>query len=131
MCRQKGRLFTPHTWTNGIGFYINWSMELADPDNHLPLEYPQEEPSWVPEFREAIIGPIIPDKNGLLQTFTGPGLGFQINQDRLRKYGSCYRSIPSIYTGLPDLKPSCLKAFTYRLYVVLTRMNRFMLFSIS
>ena len=38
--REKGRDFTPHTWTNGIGFYINWNMVLADKDNHLPLEYP-------------------------------------------------------------------------------------------
>ncbi len=87
MCRQNERLFTPHTWTNGIGFYINWNMLLADPDNHLPLEYPLEEPSWIPEFREGIIEPIVPDQNGLLQPFSAPGLGFKIKKDRLRKYG--------------------------------------------
>ena len=87
MCRQKNRLFTPHTWTNGIGFYINWNMVLADPQNQLPLEYPLEEPSWVPQFREGIIDPIIPDKDGMLYPFTKPGLGFEIRKDLLRKYG--------------------------------------------
>ena len=62
---MKGRGFSPHTWTNGIGFYINWNMVLADPDNRLPLEYPLEEPSWIPELREGIIAPIVPDKDAV------------------------------------------------------------------
>ena len=92
MCRLKERLFTPHTWMNGIGFCINWNMVLADPENHLPLEYPLEEPSWSPEFREEIIDPIIPDKEGMLHPFTKPGLGFDIRKDRPRKYGKRFSS---------------------------------------
>ncbi|MEW5723906.1 MAG: mandelate racemase/muconate lactonizing enzyme family protein, partial [Thermodesulfobacteriota bacterium] len=86
-CHKKKRLFSPHTWTNGIGFYINWNMALADNESDLPLEYPLEEPSWTPEFREGIIAPIIPDQHGLLQPFTRPGLGFEIDKGLLRKYG--------------------------------------------
>ncbi|MBN2078213.1 MAG: mandelate racemase/muconate lactonizing enzyme family protein [Spirochaetes bacterium] len=86
-CKKKRRLFSPHTWTNGIGFYVNWNMVLADPDNDLPLEYPLEEPSWVPEQREGIIDPIIPER-GVLQPFTRPGLGFEIDRKLLRKYGT-------------------------------------------
>lgn len=86
-CHVNNRGFSPHTWTNGIGFYVNWNMVLADNDNHLPLEYPLEEPSWVPEFREGIIDPILPDKNAMLQPFKKPGLGFEINKGLLRKYG--------------------------------------------
>lgn len=87
MCHLKGRLFSPHTWTNGIGFYINWNMVLADGKNVLPLEYPLEEPSWTPEFREGIIAPILPDSNGTLHPFTRPGLGFEIDEKLLKKYG--------------------------------------------
>ena len=87
-CRKKGRSFSPHTWTNGIGFYINWNMVLADPDNRLPLEYPLEEPSWIPEFREGIIAPILPDRDAVLHPFTAPGLGFAIDERLLRKYGT-------------------------------------------
>jgi D-galactarolactone cycloisomerase len=85
-CHQHNREFSPHTWTNGIGFYINWNMVLADKGNTHPLEYPLEEPSWVPEFREGIIAPIIPDKNAMLAPFTRPGLGFEIDKKMLKKY---------------------------------------------
>jgi len=87
-CRKRGRAFSPHTWTNGIGFYVNWNMVLADPGNSLPLEYPLEEPSWIPEFREGIIAPILPDKDAMLQPFVAPGLGFAVDERLLRKYGS-------------------------------------------
>src|SRR5690606_28652604 len=73
-CRALGRVYTPHTWTNGIGFYVNWNMVLSDPDNDLPLEYPLEEPSWIPRYREGVIAPILPDAQGMLQPFTRPGL---------------------------------------------------------
>jgi len=89
-CRQHERAFSPHTWTNGIGFYVNWNLLLSDENNDLPLEYPYEPPSWIPEFREEIIDPILPDENGLLAPFSRPGLGFEIDERKLRKYGKRY-----------------------------------------
>ncbi|UCH50702.1 MAG: mandelate racemase/muconate lactonizing enzyme family protein [Chloroflexota bacterium] len=86
-CHAHRREFSPHTWTNGLGFYINWNMVLADKANKLPLEYPLEEPSWIPEFREGIIEPITPDSNAMLHPFKRPGLGFEINKKLLKKYG--------------------------------------------
>ena len=86
-CHEKNRLYSPHTWTNGIGFYINWNLALADTQNQLPLEFPYEPPSWIPEFREGIIAPIWPDQNATLQPFTKPGLGFDIDPTLLKKYG--------------------------------------------
>ena len=87
MCHEKNRLFSPHTWTNGIGFYVNWNLVLADKHNKKPLEFPFEPPSWIPEFREGIIDPILPDGEAILQPFTKPGLGFEIDKRKLRKYG--------------------------------------------
>jgi len=110
MCRQQGRLFTPHTWTNGIGFYINWNMVLADPQNDLPLEYPLEEPSWIPQFREGIIDPVIPDKDGMLHPPTRPGLGFEIRKDWLRKYGKRYFKINETRLKLKVIREKGLKA---------------------
>ncbi len=92
-CHERDRLFSPHTWTNGIGFYINWNMVLADKANRLPLEYPLEEPSWVPQFREGIIEPIVPDANAMLHPFRRPGLGFEIDRGLLRKYGKRFYRI--------------------------------------
>jgi D-galactarolactone cycloisomerase len=53
----------------------------------LPLEYPLEEPSGIPEFSEGIIDPIIPDSFAMLEPLTKPSLGFEINQRLLKKYG--------------------------------------------
>lgn len=110
MCRQKERLFSPHTWTNGIGFYINWNMVLADPQNELPLEYPLEEPSWIPEFRDGIIDPIIPDKDGVLHPFTRPGLGFEIRKDWLRKYGKRFFKLNETRLKFKVIREKGLKA---------------------
>ncbi len=96
-CKKNKREFSPHTWTNGIGFYINWNMVLADRKNKKPLEYPLEEPSWIPEFREGIIDPILPVE-GYLNPFAKPGLGFEINKKLLRKYGKRFFKLTE--TGL-------------------------------
>lgn len=109
-CREHKRLFTPHTWTNGIGFYINWNMVLADPENMLPLEYPYEEPSWIPEFREGIIDPIVPDKSAYLAPFTAPGLGFTINKRLLRKYGKRFFKLTETGLKFKVIREKGLKA---------------------
>jgi L-alanine-DL-glutamate epimerase-like enolase superfamily enzyme len=109
-CRQKNRLFSPHTWTNGIGFYVNWNMVLVDNENSLPLEYPLEEPSWIPEFREGIIDPITPDANGMLLPFTQPGLGFTINKKRLRRYGKRFFKLTDTGLKLKVIREKGLRA---------------------
>jgi D-galactarolactone cycloisomerase len=109
-CKERGRIFSPHTWTNGIGFYINWNLYLADPDDSMPLEYPLEEPSWIPEFREGIIEPIIPDSNGQLQPFRKPGLGFEIDEKLLKKYGKRFFRLTETGLKLKVIREKGLKA---------------------
>ncbi len=108
-CHEKSRLYSPHTWTNGIGFYVNWNMVLIDNGNTLPIEYPLEEPSWVPEFREGIIDPILPDKDGLLQPFKRPGLGFEINKRLLKKYGKRFFKITEFGLKLKVIREKGIK----------------------
>ena len=97
-CHAHDREFSPHTWSNGIGFYINWNLVLADKGNKHPLEYPLEEPSWMPEFREGIINPITLDSEARLQPFMRPGLGFEIDKRLLKKYGKRFFKLTE--TGL-------------------------------
>ena len=40
----------------------------------------------MPEFRDGLIAPILPDKNAMLWPFTRPGLGFEIDRKMLKKY---------------------------------------------
>jgi L-alanine-DL-glutamate epimerase-like enolase superfamily enzyme len=109
-CHAHQREYSPHTWTNGIGFYINWNMVLADRGNTLPLEYPLEEPSWVPEFREGVIAPIVPDRNGMLAPFTRPGLGFEIDQRLLKKYGKRFFKLTEFGLKIRVIREKGLKA---------------------
>ena len=109
-CRRKNRDYSPHTWTNGIGFYINWNLVLADRGNAHPLEYPLEEPSWVPEFREGIIAPIVPDKNAMLAPFTRPGLGFEIDKKMLKKYARRFYHQTQTGLALKVIREKGLKA---------------------
>lgn len=109
-CRAKGRRFSPHTWTNGIGFYINWNLYLADPDDSLPLEYPMEEPSWIPEFREGIIEPVFPDREGRIQPFTRAGLGFEIDEKLLRKYGTRFFKLTEFRLKVKVIREKGIKA---------------------
>ncbi len=109
-CHEKGREYSPHTWTNGIGFYVNWNMVLADPGNMLPLEYPLEEPSWIPQFREGIIAPILPDKNAVLQPFRKPGLGFDIDERLLKKYGKRFFRLSETGLKIKVIREKGLKA---------------------
>jgi D-galactarolactone cycloisomerase len=109
-CKARGRIFSPHTWTNGIGFYINWNLYLADPDDSMPLEYPLEEPSWIPGFREGIIEPIIPDSNGQLQPFRRPGLGFEVDERLLKKYGKRFFKLTETGLKFKVIREKGLKA---------------------
>ena len=85
-------------------------MVLADKGNKLPLEYPLEEPSWVPEQREGIIDPIIPDKKAMLAPFTKPGLGFEVNQKLLNKYGKRFFKLTETRLKLKIIRQKGLKA---------------------
>lgn len=88
LCVQHNLKFTPHTWTNGVGFAINLQVFAANPHrDEMMLEFPFNPPSWIPEARDGILEePFLPDKNGRLRIPDKPGLGFEINKRALKKY---------------------------------------------
>ncbi len=108
-CRFRGLEYSPHTWTNGIGFYINWQLCLVDDTFTLPLEYPLEEPSWIPKYREGIIDPILPDSEAKLSPPTGPGLGFEINPSLLRRYGKRFFKLTETRMKLKVIRQKGIK----------------------
>jgi L-alanine-DL-glutamate epimerase-like enolase superfamily enzyme len=86
-CLERGLEFTPHTWTNGIGFLVNLHAFAAYPERQL-LEYPYEPPGWVPEVRDAILEePIAVRADGTVAVPQEPGLGLHIDPRALRRYG--------------------------------------------
>ena len=91
LCRKHGLLYSPHTWTNGIGFAINLQlMAASDFAGEKELEYPLSPPGGVVEARDGILEKPFLHDQGTLQVSTQAGLGFTINQRALRKYGQRY-----------------------------------------
>jgi L-alanine-DL-glutamate epimerase-like enolase superfamily enzyme len=81
-CKLHGLKFTPHTWTNGIGFAVNLQVLLASGFNGIkPLEYPINPPSWT------ILKTPFVHENGILNPSFDPGLGFEIDAAKLNRYG--------------------------------------------
>ncbi len=94
-CTEQGLSFAPHTWTNGLGFLINLHVYAAG-SRHHPLEYPFEPPSWVPEARDGILKePILVDENGTVAVPEKPGLGIEIDEDKLAQHGEKFFEITS------------------------------------
>jgi L-alanine-DL-glutamate epimerase-like enolase superfamily enzyme len=94
-CREQGLGYTPHTWTNGLGFLINLHVHAAGPRNH-PIEYPYEPPGWIPEARDGLLAePIHVAPDGTVAVPDKPGLGIELDEDKLARYGEKYFEITS------------------------------------
>ncbi len=88
LCRENGLIYTPHTWTNGIGFAVNLQLMIASGfADAKPLEFPINPPSWVVEKRDGILVEPFQHQAGELMPPSRPGLGFDIDKKALRKYG--------------------------------------------
>ncbi len=82
---QRGRSFSPHTWTNGIGFAVN--LHIAASLSECPmLEYPWEPESWSPEARDAMLSTPFLAENGAIRVPEGPGWGITLNPDAMERY---------------------------------------------
>jgi D-galactarolactone cycloisomerase len=92
-CQEQGLAYTPHTWTNGLGFLINLQVYAAGARDQ-PLEFPYEPPGWVPAARDALLAePIQVAADGTVAIPDRPGLGIELDQDKLAYYGEKYFEI--------------------------------------
>lgn len=92
-CQDRGLGFTPHTWTNGLGFIINLHVCASGSRNH-PIEYPYEPPGWVPEARDGLLKEaIMIDSEGTVAVPETPGLGINLDEDKLKRYGEKFFEI--------------------------------------
>ena len=82
--RAAGHWFTPHTWTNGIGFLVN--LHLAAAAGAEPyLEFPHDPPGWTPDRRDFMLAePVYVDAEGFVAVPDAPGLGFVLDHDAVR-----------------------------------------------
>jgi len=84
MAEAAGFLFAPHTWTNGIGFAAN--LHVAAAASNCPfLEYPYDPPNWTESERDFMLTePFTIDRDGYVHVPQKPGLGFDLDEGRLK-----------------------------------------------
>lgn len=86
MVQAAGKVFTPHTWTNGIGLVAN--LHCAAASANVPyIEFPYDPPNWRPEDRDFIFKePLQIDDEGYVHLPQGPGLGIELDEEKLKQY---------------------------------------------
>jgi L-alanine-DL-glutamate epimerase-like enolase superfamily enzyme len=88
LCREHGLAYSPHTWTNGIGFAVNLQLFAASGfTDERELEYPLAPPGWTVEARDAILEKPFHHDRGSLETPTAPGLGIVVDRKALSRWG--------------------------------------------
>jgi L-alanine-DL-glutamate epimerase-like enolase superfamily enzyme len=81
--RRRGRIFSPHTWGNGIGLLANLHLTAGSVGAPF-LELPWDPPEWTAERRDFVLAqPVMPDAEGWLRLSDAPGLGIELDEERL------------------------------------------------
>ena len=85
MAEAHNLVFTPHTWTNGIGVLANAHLVAGVADAPF-LEFPFDPPEWSLERRDfAMREPLAVAREGFVALGEAPGLGFDLDEDRLAR----------------------------------------------
>jgi D-galactarolactone cycloisomerase len=108
-CEKQGLKFTPHSWTNGLGFIINLHVYAAGKMDS-PFEYPFDPPGWVPDGRDGILeSPILAGKDGTVAVPGEPGFGFRISPSKLRRYGHKFFTMTPLRLAVKTIREKGLK----------------------
>ncbi|MBN2155013.1 MAG: mandelate racemase/muconate lactonizing enzyme family protein [Candidatus Lokiarchaeota archaeon] len=92
-CNNDPQLsYSPHTWTNGVGQWINMHLFALSDYTH-PLEFPYEPGSWEPRYRDGILTEPIMPNDGFLELPDGPGLAIPIDWEKVKKFGRKFFSM--------------------------------------
>lgn len=83
MAEAHGRIFTPHTWTNGLGVVANAHLTAGVAAAPF-LEFPFDPPEWSLDARDYMMDkPFTADKDGMLVLSDRPGFGIELDEERL------------------------------------------------
>jgi L-alanine-DL-glutamate epimerase-like enolase superfamily enzyme len=83
-----GRIFTPHTWGNGIGLLANAHLTAGTVGAPF-LEFPFDPPEWTTARRDFLLTETIEvDGDGWITLSDRPGLGFTLDEDALARTAS-------------------------------------------
>ena len=83
MAAEHNIAFTPHTWGNGIGLLANAHLTGGVAGEQF-LEFPWDPPEWGLERRDFMLkAPVDIDANGDLVLSNKPGLGIELDEEKL------------------------------------------------
>ncbi len=83
MAQEHNLVFTPHTWTNGMGLVANAHLTAGLVGAPF-LEFPYDPPEWDLDRRDfMMIDPLDVDREGWIVLPDRPGLGYELDEDRL------------------------------------------------
>ncbi|MGN6088110.1 MAG: mandelate racemase/muconate lactonizing enzyme family protein [Actinomycetes bacterium] len=82
----RNRLFTPHTWSNGLGLLANLHV-TAGVGGGPYLEFPLDPPNWTEQRRDFFLAePVTVDGDGCLRVPDRPGLGGEPDPEALARF---------------------------------------------
>ena len=86
--QKAGKIFTPHTWGNGIGVMANLHLTAGTVGAPF-IEFPFDPPEWSTARRDYILTETIEaDGDGWVHLSDEPGLGITLNEDVLKQTAS-------------------------------------------
>jgi L-alanine-DL-glutamate epimerase-like enolase superfamily enzyme len=85
LAQEQHVVFTPHTWTNGIGVTANAHLAAGLADSPF-LEYPFDPPDWNLARRDYMMAePLNIDGDGWINLSNAPGMGYALDESSLAK----------------------------------------------
>jgi L-alanine-DL-glutamate epimerase-like enolase superfamily enzyme len=85
MAQEHNVVFTPHTWTNGMGVTANAHLAGGLADSPW-FEYPYDPPEWGLERRDFMLQePLRVDGSGWIDLGRAPGMGYALDEDALAR----------------------------------------------
>jgi L-alanine-DL-glutamate epimerase-like enolase superfamily enzyme len=83
MAQEHHVVFTPHTWTNGMGVLANAHLVAGLGDAPF-LEFPYDPPDWGLDRRDFMMAePAMVDRDGYLTLGDTPGMGYGVDERAL------------------------------------------------
>lgn len=84
MAEEAGLVFTPHTWSNGLGYVANAHFTCGI-TNAPFLEFPYDPPEWSLDRRDFMMSDVSDvTKDGMVVLSDKPGFGVELDEDRLK-----------------------------------------------
>lgn len=83
MAMEHNLVFTPHTWTNGLGVVANAHLTAGLTESAF-LEFPFDPPEWSLDRRDFMLRePLRVDEAGFITLSERPGMGVDLDEEKL------------------------------------------------